>query len=266
MTTNDIRYVYNAKTGIELIFCDNSTISYPLHNHVSVLTLGIVLDGSIGLTVNQETAAYTKDRTFVISPYVPHSISAHSRYTLLSLCIDKNVAKNSATHIIWDNIMALLSDTLLTNKLTRHQIQLLANRLHTFADLSAWHPGGHTDSVRALQKQLELHPESKLSIAEMAQNAYTSKYHFIRKFKEETGLTPHQFQLQNRIRKAQRLIHQTETITEVALITGFCDQSHFIKQFKKYVGLPPMTYKRSSDTIRQEKDNQHSAGINFANR
>ena len=47
MMPNNIHYLYNSKTGIELIFCDNSTISYPLHNHVSVLTIGIVLGGSI---------------------------------------------------------------------------------------------------------------------------------------------------------------------------------------------------------------------------
>lgn len=44
-------------------------------------------------------------------------------------------------------------------------------------------------------------------------------------------------------------MHKAETITEVALTTGFCDQSHFIKQFEKQVGLPPLTYKMSSDTI-----------------
>ncbi len=87
----------------------------------------------------------------------------------------------------------------------------------------------------------------------MAQNTFISKYHFIRCFKAEVGLTPHQFQLQNRIRKAQRLIHNTKTITEVALTTGFCDQSHFIKQFKKQVGLLPLTYKLSFQTIKTEE-------------
>ena len=50
MATNSIRYIYNSNMGMELIFCENSTISYPTHNHVSVLTIGIVLDGSIVLT------------------------------------------------------------------------------------------------------------------------------------------------------------------------------------------------------------------------
>ncbi len=52
----------------------------------------------------------------------------------------------------------------------------------------------------------------------MAQNTFISKYHFIRNFKTEIGLTPHQFQIQNRIRKAQRLIHKTETIAEVEIL------------------------------------------------
>lgn len=87
---NDIHYLRNTKTDIELIFCSCSTISYPLHNHVSVPTIGIVLDGSIILSANQEIKTYTKNQIFMIAPYVPHSILAHTAYTLLSLCINKN--------------------------------------------------------------------------------------------------------------------------------------------------------------------------------
>ena len=105
----------------------------------------------------------------------------------------------------------------------------------------------------------------RFSIEEMAQNAFISKYHFIRSFKAEVGLTPHQFQLQNRIRKAQRLMHNAETITEVALSTGFCDQSHFIKQFEKQVGLPPLTYKLSFQTILKDTSIPSGALVPFGN-
>ncbi|MCX4352931.1 MAG: AraC family transcriptional regulator [Lachnospiraceae bacterium] len=97
---------------------------------------------------------------------------------------------------------------------------------------------------------MELYPENKFSIEEMAKNAFISKYHFIRTFKAETGLTPHQFQLQNRIRKVKRLMHESKTMTEVALTTGFCDQSHFIKQFEKQVGMSLLTYQLSSKIIK----------------
>ena len=96
------------------------------------------------------------------------------------------------------------------------------------------------------------HITSELAIRTL-EIAFVSKYHFIRSFKAEVGITPHEFQLQNRIRKAQRLMRSSKTITEVALSTGFCDQSHFIKQFEKQVGLPPLTYKLSSQTIQTEK-------------
>lgn len=249
MTTNNIRYLYSAETGIELIFCKNSTISYPLHNHVSVLTIGIILDGSISLTTNQETRVYKQNETFAIFPYVPHSILAHDSYTLLSLCIDKNMVNNIDAATIQKRITLLLMQALNKGKINQHQILQLLNRIDEISDSSDWRLKNHNPYIHDLKKQLELCPECKLTIEEMAQNAFISKYHLIRSFKAEVGLTPHQFQIQNRIRKAQRLIHEAETITEVALTTGFCDQSHFIKQFEKYVGLPPLTYKTSSGTI-----------------
>lgn len=266
MERNNIHYLYNPNMGIELIFCDNSTISYPIHNHVSMFTIGIVLDGSIVLTANNEVKTYVKNQTFVICPYMPHSISPHSRYTLLSLCIDKNIITRCAADKIRSNIIALLIEAPYKEKINQYQILQLTNCLNSLTAYTDWHSDSKNPYINNLKKQLELYPESKLGIEEMAQNAFISKYHFIRSFKAEVGLTPHQFQLQNRIRKAQRLMHKTETITEAALTTGFCDQSHFIKQFEKQVGLPPLTYKLSSKIIKSEEVNQHNAGINFANR
>ncbi|MEZ3460640.1 MAG: AraC family transcriptional regulator [Lachnospiraceae bacterium] len=253
MATNSIRYIYDSNMGMELIFCENSTISYPTHNHVSVLTIGIVLDGSIVLTANHNAQVYEKDQTFIICPYMPHSILAHSSYTLLSLCIDKNIAAQYSADKIRHNIMALLRNVSNTERINPYRISRLSDCLNSFSAYTDWRSESRDPLINNLKKQLELYPEAQFSIEEMAQNALISKYHFIRSFKAEVGLTPHQFQLQNRIRKAQRLMHNAETITEVALTTGFCDQSHFIKQFKKQVGLPPLTYKLSSRTIKTEE-------------
>lgn len=251
MTINNIRYLYHAETGIELIFCNNSTISYPLHNHVSVLAIGIILDGSVVLTTNKEVRTYKQNETFAIFPYEPHSISAHDSYSLLTLCIDKNAVNNADVITIQKRIGLLLMQALNIGKINQYQILQILNCLDETSDSSNWQLKIHTPYIHDSKRQLELYPECKLTVEEMAQNAFISKYHFIRSFKAEVGLTPHQFQIQNRIRKAQRLIHETDTITEVALTTGFCDQSHFIKQFEKYVGLPPLTYKSSSGIIHQ---------------
>lgn len=103
----------------------------------------------------------------------------------------------------------------------------------------------------ALRQALELHPEECLSMDEMAGMAHMSKYELIRSFKRQVGLTPHQFQLQNRIRGAQRRLLCAPSLTEVALNAGFCDQSHFIRQFKRHVGMTPAAYRRCCCTAPQ---------------
>lgn len=109
-------------------------------------------------------------------------------------------------------------------------------------------PAQKETDVSRLKAQLETHPELKCSLDDMAETVFMSKYELIRRFKHEIGLTPHQFQLQNRIRKARRLLEKPSTMAEVALAAGFCDQSHFIRRFKKTVGLTPSEYRLACKT------------------
>jgi hypothetical protein len=179
MAINNIRYIYNSNIGIELVFCENSTISYPTHNHISVLTIGIVLEGSILLTTDDKVSFYEKNQTFIIRPYMPHSISAHSSYTLLSLCIDKNIAAHYSTDKIRHNIMALLMSAFNTERINPYQILQLLDCLNSFAVYTDWHSEIQNPFINNLKKQMELYPETKFSIEEMAQNAFISKYHFL---------------------------------------------------------------------------------------
>ncbi|MCM1046957.1 MAG: AraC family transcriptional regulator [Clostridiales bacterium] len=239
---NNIQYMYDKNANIELIVCNNSVISYPLHNHVSVLTIGLVLCGSILLTIGDNSSICEKSNSFTIPPYVPHIIKAQNPYSLLTLCINKNVIKEYSKDKIKNNIFHLLS-SIPEPKLTDIQILQLLNCLDSCD--SILFPDSAEPFIDLAQKQIERYPEMKLSIDEMAHSLYISKYHFIRSFKQAVGLTPHQFLIQNRVRKAQHMLSKIDNITEVALNTGFCDQSHFIKSFEKYVGLTPTAYKTS---------------------
>ncbi len=101
-------------------------------------------------------------------------------------------------------------------------------------------------SYSAMLKQAILNaPEAVFSIENMAQSVCISPYHMIRKFKTEHGLTPHQFQIQCRVRKAQKLLEKGKGVTEVAYATGFCDQSHFDRCFQKIVRMTPGNYKQA---------------------
>ncbi|MDE6056073.1 MAG: AraC family transcriptional regulator [Lachnospiraceae bacterium] len=95
-------------------------------------------------------------------------------------------------------------------------------------------------------KQLLLEtPEKVFPIEDMAKRINVSPYHMIRQFRAVCGLTPHQFQIQCRVRKAQRLLEEGKSVVEAAYETGFYDQSHFDRCFHKIVRLTPNEYKGS---------------------
>ena len=94
-------------------------------------------------------------------------------------------------------------------------------------------------------------PENIYLIEEMAQDSKLSPFHLIRKFKKAFGLTPHQFQIQCKVRKAQKLLEEEKSVCEVTYDAGFCDQSHLDRCFQKIVGLTPKEYKDASKNNRE---------------
>ena len=89
-------------------------------------------------------------------------------------------------------------------------------------------------------------PENLYLIEEMAKDTNISPFHLIRKFKKMYGLTPHQFQIQCKVRKAQKLLEEEKSVCKVTYDAGFCDQSHLDRCFQKIVGLTPKEYKEAS--------------------
>ena len=99
------------------------------------------------------------------------------------------------------------------------------------------------DELVELKDSILDQPENIYLIEEMAQDTNISPFHLIRKFKKMYGLTPHQFQIQCKVRKAQKLLEEEKSVCEVTYDAGFCDQSHLDRCFQKIVGLTPKEYK-----------------------
>jgi len=81
--------------------------------------------------------------------------------------------------------------------------------------------------------------DSDLSLEVLASNVSLSKYHFLRIFKQQTSITPHQYILSARIQKATEQIIAGESIALASLNSGFSDQSHFTRHFKRIYGYTP---------------------------
>lgn len=82
----------------------------------------------------------------------------------------------------------------------------------------------------------------KLSVDAIAKMAYVSKSNFFKMFKQELGLSPNEFIIKERIKKAKELLSQQNSVSETAFSTGFSDTNYFIRVFKQMEGVTPKIF------------------------
>lgn len=79
-----------------------------------------------------------------------------------------------------------------------------------------------------------------------------SPFHFLRLFSSALGVTPHQYLVRARLRRAARLLSDGERkITDVALDVGFGDLSNFVRTFHRAAGVSPRRFRRAAQGERK---------------
>jgi AraC-like DNA-binding protein len=102
-----------------------------------------------------------------------------------------------------------------------------------------------TTRLRKVKDMIQARCAQVLTLDEMAAQACMSRYHFVRAFKRTVGMTPHAWQVDQRIQRARALLDQGMGLAEAALQLGFADQSHFQRAFKQRVAATPGQYQRN---------------------
>ncbi|HWQ97980.1 MAG TPA: AraC family transcriptional regulator [Clostridia bacterium] len=122
---------------------------------------------------------------------------------------------------------------------------LLEQLLRDYAAQAAVEPGEPLRAeVKAVCNFMSAHAEEQISLDALGGIAGLSKYHLLRAFTKETGITPYSYLETIRIDRAKALLRQGVSPAEAALIAGFSDQSHFSNAFKRFIGLTPGQYRR----------------------
>ncbi|MCG8328016.1 MAG: AraC family transcriptional regulator [Chitinophagales bacterium] len=98
--------------------------------------------------------------------------------------------------------------------------------------------------VEKIKKDIRLNPERTYSIGEVSSSLHLHPNYFVRKFKEKTGFTFGDFLLRQRLsRGIDLMLHSSKNLTDIAIESGFYDQSHFIRHFKRFFGTTPSHYR-----------------------
>src|SRR5258708_38757171 len=89
---------------------------------------------------------------------------------------------------------------------------------------------------------IDTHYADKIDLGNIADEAYFSKFHFIREFKSVYRKTPHQYLIFVRIEKAMELLKTGIPVSETCYTWGFESLSSFSGLFKRMVGETPSGY------------------------
>jgi AraC family transcriptional regulator len=98
--------------------------------------------------------------------------------------------------------------------------------------------------LRSIEEYIDLHLEKDLSVEDLAAHLGISTSYFARSFRSSVGLAPHAYVMRRRLLRAQELLASTDLpLIDIALATGFADQSHFCRRFHQMTGMPPRTFR-----------------------
>ena len=108
------------------------------------------------------------------------------------------------------------------------------------------------DALRRAVRFVNDNLDSKLKWDEIASDVGLDPFTFGRGFKLSTGMTPHQYIIRCRLRRAMKLLARDElALADIALEVGCSCQSHLTTLFRKYLGTTPGAFRDSAREGRQ---------------
>ena len=244
-----MRYYQCDKYPIEFVLSENIDKHFDSHNHVWHYVISVVMQGTVIVNFKGSELICHKGDVFIIPPYVVHSVCQGKDARLLSMCIGTVFVEENNLVKAEGIFRELLKDTVEQGVFGKKQREKLLVSLQTVYRLRNNGRKEMDAGIKILADKITDHPEQELPIETLAAHIFVSKYYLIRKFKSSIGMTPHQFCIQNRIRKSQRMLDKDKTISGIATEMGFYDQSHFDKAFRRIVGISPSEYIYSQKQI-----------------
>jgi AraC-like DNA-binding protein len=270
MATEVARYWQHAAVqGVDLLRARYVTHRYGRHAH-ETYTFGLIEAGVEEFDYGSTLLRAGPGAVALLNPDVVHTGQAAtpSGWTYRVLYPEVSVVTTVAAELGWQRGTPWFPDTVLYDEATaallrqahqaaEHGDRLASSTLLTAALARLLHAhsaappsNGSAPSSRSpagVQMVRELLPERLAdppSLAELAAMTGLSQFALLRAFRRETGMPPHAYLNQLRVRRARLLLDRGLAPADVAAQTGFADQAHLTRHFKRVLGVPPAAYQR----------------------
>jgi AraC-like DNA-binding protein len=270
MRKNKVTYYRDEKLkGIEACRVENSTHSFPSHSHDNIYALGYMEDGGSFCQGRSRDDSYMKaGECALINPSQVHTGGPEGNKTityrmfyididlLKKLSSDSSIGKDGFpefNRIVtkspllshhFANLFNIMSNECGVLEKESAMVEALGFLVgqYGFENVKHLKIGKENKAIKRAKSYLSENLDLKVPLTDVADVAGFSQYHFLRVFKKNTGISPHVFRTQKRIEHAKRLIKKGLPFSQVALETGFTDQSHFTKKFRQFTAASPGQY------------------------
>lgn len=101
--------------------------------------------------------------------------------------------------------------------------------------------------VEQVDRYIDSHLVESISVDELSEAVHLSKYYFIRRFRELTGVTAHGYLTRKRLAKACELLKEGESVMNVYGQVGFADYTVFLRNFRQVYGMSPRQYLKNRE-------------------
>lgn len=120
---------------------------------------------------------------------------------------------------------------------------LLSAIRHQMSNKDVRTRGNHLD-IDKLDQFIELNLSRRVHINQLAHFCFLSVSQFHERFKDQTGITPHQYLMRKRLERAQALLRDGFSPIQVAEKCGFSSQSAMTNVFSQTLGITPLKYQK----------------------
>lgn len=136
-------------------------------------------------------------------------------------------------------------ELLVPDALTPIVLEAMANELLVYATRSSFEPNKPPGWLRQAQELLRDRCAEKVRVTEIASSVGVHPLHLARTFRRFFDCSPGEYLRGCRIELAAALLLRSDkTLSEIALTTGFADQSQFTRSFKQHTGTTPASFRR----------------------